>query len=94
MTDAFALHLHGEYRMVCVRCFCWEICRMAAIEWRLDGGSDVVIWVGAAIMKWRFGSVKEKTRRFGREASENNERSSEEEIRKVIFGEEERFSVG
>jgi hypothetical protein len=23
------------------------------------------IWVGAAIMKWRFGSVKEKTRRFG-----------------------------
>jgi hypothetical protein len=67
---------------------------MAAIEWRLDGGSDVVIWVGAAIMKWRFGSVKEKTRRFGGEASENNERSSEEEIRKAIFGEEERFLAG
>jgi hypothetical protein len=53
-----------------------------------------VIWVGAAIMKWRFGSVKEKTRRFGGEASGKNERSSEEEIRKAIFGEEERFSVG
>jgi len=59
---------------------------MAAIEWRLDGGSDVVIWVGAAIMKWRFGSVKEKTRRFGRKASGRNERSFEEEIRKAIFG--------
>jgi hypothetical protein len=67
---------------------------MAAIEWRLDGGSDVVIWVGAAIMKWRFGSVKEKTRRFGGEASENNKRSSKEEIGKAIFGEEERFLVG
>ncbi len=32
----------------------------AAIEWRLDGGSDVMIWVGAAIMKWRSGSVSEK----------------------------------
>jgi hypothetical protein len=41
MTAAFALHLHGEYRLVCVRCFCWKICRMAAIEWRLDGGSDL-----------------------------------------------------
>ncbi len=59
---------------------------MAAIEWRLDGGSDVVIWVGAVIMKWRFGSVKEKTRRFGGEASGRNERSSKEEIRKAIFG--------
>jgi hypothetical protein len=59
---------------------------MAAIEWRLDGGSDVMIWVGAAIMKWRFGSVKEKTRRFGKEASGRNEWSSEEEIRKAIFG--------
>jgi hypothetical protein len=39
---------------------------MAAIEWRLDGDSNVVIWVGAAIMKWRFGSVKGKTRRFWR----------------------------
>jgi hypothetical protein len=67
---------------------------MATIEWRLDGSSNVVIWVGAAIMKWRFGSVKEKTRRFGGEASGKNERSSEEEIRKAIFGEEERFSVG
>jgi hypothetical protein len=33
---------------------------MAAIEWRLDGGSDVMIWVDTAIMKWRFGSVKER----------------------------------
>jgi len=65
---------------------------MAAIEWRLDGGSDVVIWVGAAIMKWRFGSVKEKTRRFGEEASGRNERSFEEKIRKAVFErEEERF---
>ncbi len=31
---------------------------------------------GAAIMKWRFGSVKEKTRRFGEEASGRNEGSS------------------
>jgi len=59
---------------------------MAAIEWRLDGGSDVVIWVGAAIMKWRFGSVKEKTRRFGGKASERDKRSSVEEFRKAIFG--------
>jgi hypothetical protein len=58
---------------------------MAAIEWRLDGGSDVVIWVGVAIMKWRFGSVKEKTRRFGEEASGRNERSSEEKIRKAVL---------
>jgi hypothetical protein len=36
--------------------FCWT----AAIEWRLDGDSDVMISVGAAIMKWRFGSVLEK----------------------------------
>jgi len=65
---------------------------MVAIEWRLDGGSDVVIWVGAAIMKWRFRSVKEKTRRFGEEASGRNERSFEEKIRKVVFErEEERF---
>jgi hypothetical protein len=27
-------------------------------------------------MKWRFGNVKEKTRRFGKEASRRNERSS------------------
>jgi len=27
-------------------------------------------------MKWRFGSVKEKTRRFGEEASRRNEGSS------------------
>ncbi len=85
MTVAFALHLHGECRLVCVRCFCWEICRMAAIEWRLDGGSDVVIRVGAVIMKWRFGSVKEKTRRFGEEAFGRNERSSEEKIRKAVL---------
>jgi len=64
---------------------------MAAIEWRLDGGFDVVIWVSAAIMKWRFGSVKEKTRRFGGEASGRNERSSEEEIRKAIFGKKRDF---
>jgi hypothetical protein len=57
---------------------------MAAIEWRLDGGSYVVIWVSAAIMKWRFGSVKEKTRRFGEEASGRNERSFEKKIRKAI----------
>jgi hypothetical protein len=63
---------------------------MAAIEWRLDGGSDVVIWVGAAIMKWRFGSVKEKTRRFGEEASGRNERSSKEKIRKVVLGKKKR----
>jgi hypothetical protein len=49
---------------------------MAAIEWRLDGGSDVMIWVGVAIMKWQFGIVKEKTRRFGEEASGRNERNS------------------
>ncbi len=60
MTAAFALHLHGDYHLVCVGCFCWEICWMAAIEWRLDGGSDVMIWVDTAIMKWRFGSVKER----------------------------------
>jgi len=64
---------------------------MATIEWRLDGGSDVVIWVGAVIMKWRFGSVKEKTRRFRGEASGRNERSSEEEIRKAIFGKKRDF---
>jgi len=58
---------------------------MVAIEWRLDGGSDVVIWVGAAIMKWRFGSVKEKIRRFGGEASGRNKRSFEEEIREGYF---------
>jgi hypothetical protein len=63
---------------------------MAAIEWRLDGGSDVVIWVSAAIMKWRFGGVKEKIRRFGEEASGRNERSSEKEIRKAVFGKREK----
>ncbi len=67
---------------------------MAAIEWRLDGGSDVVIWVGATIMKWQFGSVKEKTRRFGGEASGRNKRSSEEEIRKAIFGRRRDFLGG
>jgi hypothetical protein len=36
--------------------FCWTV----AIEWRLDGGSSVMIWVGAAIMKWRSGSIPEK----------------------------------
>jgi hypothetical protein len=36
--------------------FCWT----AAIEWRLDGGSNVMICVGAAIMKWRSGNVSEK----------------------------------
>ena len=52
------------------------------------------IWVGAAIMKWRFGSVKEKTRRFGGEASGRNKRSSEEEIRKAIFGRRRDFLGG
>jgi hypothetical protein len=66
---------------------------MAAIEWRLDGGSNVVIWVGAAIMKWRFGSVKEKTRQFGEDASGRNERSSKKKDQEGCFGkeEEERF---
>jgi hypothetical protein len=41
------------------------------------------IWVGAVIMKWRFGSVKEKTRRFGGKLREN-EQSSKEKIRKAI----------
>jgi hypothetical protein len=59
---------------------------MAAIEWRLDGGSDVVIWVGVAIMKWWFGSIKEKTRRFGEKASERDKWGSVEKFRKVIFG--------
>jgi hypothetical protein len=36
-------------------------------------------------MKWRFGSVKEKTRRFGKEASGRNERSSKEKIRKAVW---------
>jgi hypothetical protein len=36
-------------------------------------------------MKWRFGSVKEKTRRFEEDAFGRNERSSEEKIRKAVF---------
>jgi hypothetical protein len=44
-----------------------------------------VIWVGAAIMKWRFGGVKEKTRRFGEEASGRNERSSEKKNKEGCF---------
>jgi hypothetical protein len=41
-------------------------------------------------MKWRFGSVKEKTRRFGEEAFGRNEGSSKKKnIRKVVLGEEE-----
>jgi hypothetical protein len=59
----------------------------------LDGGSDVVIWVGAAIMKWRFGSVKEKTRRFGQEASGRNEQSSKEKDREGC-GEKKRCFFG
>jgi len=67
---------------------------MAAIEWRLHGGSDVVIWVGATIMKWRFGNVKEKTRQCGGKAFERDKRSSVEEIRKAIFGRRRDFSIG
>jgi hypothetical protein len=34
-------------------------------------------------MKWRFGSVKEKTRRFGEEASRRNERSSKKKRKRL-----------
>ncbi len=80
MTAAFALHLHGDYHLVCVGCFYWEICWTAAIEWRLDGGSNVMIWLGAAIMKWRFGSVKER--------GGDSERELREEVNGVL---KERF---
>jgi len=36
-------------------------------------------------MKWQFGSVREKTRRFGGEASGRNERGFKKGIRKAIF---------
>jgi hypothetical protein len=38
-------------------------------------------------MKWQFGSVKEKTRRFGEKASGRNERSSKKKkgIRRAVF---------
>jgi hypothetical protein len=45
-------------------------------------------------MKWRFGSVREKTRLFGGEASGRNKRSFEEKIRKVVFGGERREIFG
>jgi len=43
-------------------------------------------------MKWRFGSVKEKTRRFGKKASGRNEGNSKKKRRDqegCFFGEEE-----
>jgi hypothetical protein len=43
-------------------------------------------------MKWRVGSVKEKTRRFGEEASRRNERSSKKKkkIKKAVVERKQR----
>jgi hypothetical protein len=52
-----------------------------------------MILVDAAIMEWWFGSVKEKTRQFGEEASERNEKRKRSR-KAVEVGEEERARGG